>query len=103
MARPKGSKNKASADIRFAVLKSFEAVGGIEYLKQVAKTEPKAYVALLAKVIPKEIYHEIRETKTVIIDFQGLPQLVAPPVPRLIDLDPILDGEATEIADVSPG
>lgn len=53
MARPVGSLGKVGVILKDAILSSFEAVGGAEYLKEIARTDPRTYCGLLAKVIPK--------------------------------------------------
>ena len=50
--RPKGAKNKVPTDLREAVLASLHDRGGVDYLNSLSD---KLFVALLAKVIPKEI------------------------------------------------
>ena len=53
--RPKGSPNKLGTLIRIAIEKSFDQVGGVKYLVRMAEQEPKAYMTLLGRVIPKEL------------------------------------------------
>lgn len=50
-----GSKNKITATVKEAIEASFNSVGGAKYLEQMAYDEPKAYMALLGKVIPQQI------------------------------------------------
>jgi len=60
--RKKGSKNKTPADLIDAVMHSFNSVGGKRYLAQQAIENPACYLALLAKVLPKNI--QIRSEST---------------------------------------
>ncbi len=56
--RKKGTPNKNSPlALRDAVLESFfsTAVGGVDYLNQQAIDNPRAYLALLAKVLPNHL------------------------------------------------
>ena len=53
--RKPGSKNKDTETIRIAVMRSFEAVGGWEYLAEMARTQPTAYMTLLGKILPHEL------------------------------------------------
>ena len=53
--RPKGVPNKVTTDIREMIKASLQGVGGIEYLKRQADENPQAYMALIGKVVPKEI------------------------------------------------
>lgn len=57
--RPAGSKNRTTVLIKEAVEKSFDRVGGADYLVKMAAEEPKAYMALLAKVLPNKIEADI--------------------------------------------
>ena len=58
--RPKGSPNKVTTAVREALLQSFHDLGGVEYLKQLARTEPKAYATLLGKCIPTAVEGSIQ-------------------------------------------
>lgn len=60
MPRPPGSPNKISSKIKEALEQSFDDVGGVKYLNRMAEAEPKAYLGLLGKIIPKEIKGEVR-------------------------------------------
>jgi hypothetical protein len=96
--RPKGSPNKFTKDIKQACLDAFAEGGGKDWLKRQMKTEPRAFMALLGKILPTEIKAEVvMETKTVVIDFTGLPALEDTPpleIPIVIDqvmIDPMLE------------
>ena len=56
--RPKGSSNKITKDIREAVSRAFERVGGENYLAKVAMEDPKTFCTLLGKVLPLQISGE---------------------------------------------
>lgn len=59
--RPKGSPNKTTALLKEAILAGAESVGdagegGLEgYCKFLARDEPRAFAALLGKVLPMQI------------------------------------------------
>lgn len=53
--RPKGRPNKITADVRAAIMAAFDQVGGVQYLKNVAKDNPAVFCSLLGKLVPKEI------------------------------------------------
>ena len=57
--RQKGSKNKTTVLLKEAIEESFANVGGAEYLTAMAKQEPKAYLTLLAKILPAKIEADI--------------------------------------------
>ena len=50
--RPKGVPNKATTEIRKAIVEAFDKAGGVDYLVNLAQTEPKTFIPLLAKVVP---------------------------------------------------
>lgn len=53
--RPKGTPNKLTSQVKDAIEAAFDEVGGKEYLVKMAYKEPKAFMALLGKVLPKDI------------------------------------------------
>jgi hypothetical protein len=53
--RPKGRKNEITLEIRDAIKRAFDELGGVAYLKKVGKTRPEVFLGLLAKTVPKEI------------------------------------------------
>jgi hypothetical protein len=57
--RRKGSKNKTTVVLKEAIEESFANVGGAEYLTKMAIEEPKAYLTLLAKILPAKIEADI--------------------------------------------
>jgi hypothetical protein len=74
VGRPKGSLNKTTAALREALKQSFEEVGGVDYLVKLARTDPKTYCRLLAKLIPDALKLEGRGDDmplVVIKDYTG--------------------------------
>lgn len=53
--RPKGSANKVTRDLKEAILRAFETVGGESYLATVAADNPAVFCTLLGKVLPTQI------------------------------------------------
>ena len=53
--RKPGSKNKDTETIRIALMRSFDHIGGWEYLAEMARTQPTAYMTLLGKILPHEL------------------------------------------------
>jgi hypothetical protein len=47
--------NKITADVREAIIQAFGILGGAEYLRKVATEDPKAFCALLGKLIPVKV------------------------------------------------
>jgi len=53
--RPPGAKNKVTMELREMVRASLDKAGGLDYLVKQARMNPGAYLALLGKVLPKEL------------------------------------------------
>ena len=53
--RKKGGTNKITSDVRQAIMDAFSILGGAEYLRKVATEDPKAFCALLGKLIPVKV------------------------------------------------
>lgn len=51
----KGIPNKVTRTVKEAVEHAFQQVGGADYLAGLAITEPRAFVALVSKLIPNNI------------------------------------------------
>ena len=59
--RKKGSISKINKDIREAIKESFDELGGVSYLVKMGKEQPASYMALLSKILPKEVNINHRE------------------------------------------
>ena len=55
MARPKGSKNKTTQQLRLMIEQALNNLGGVSYLMKCAETQPAAFLALLGKTLPKDV------------------------------------------------
>ena len=55
MARPKGSPNVLTKTIREGVFEAFAELGGKEWLKGLAKDDPRSFAGLLAKAMPPQV------------------------------------------------
>ena len=53
--REKGTPNKLSADMRAMILAALDHVGGQDYLVQQAHDNPRAFMSLLARLIPTQV------------------------------------------------
>ena len=53
--RPKGAKNKFPSDVKAMVHTALTEEGGVAYLRQQARENPKAFLTLVAKLIPNTI------------------------------------------------
>lgn len=81
MGRPPGSVNKTTANLKAALEESFTEVGGVRWLVALAQSEPRAYAALLAKLLPSQVSMDASVTASApitkieweIIDWKGPP------------------------------
>lgn len=53
--RQKGTPNKATAELKTAILRAFDEVGGQSYLATIAQSHPQVFCALLGKVLPMQV------------------------------------------------
>jgi hypothetical protein len=53
--RKKGTPNKVTGDLRAMILGALSDAGGQDYLTKQAKKNPKAFLALLGRCLPKDI------------------------------------------------
>ena len=57
--RPKGSVNKVTRDMREMVREAFEKAGGVDYLVTQSEANPKAFITILAKLLPNTVEGEV--------------------------------------------
>lgn len=60
--RKKGVTNKINAEVKELIRGALDDVGGQAYLVQQAKDNPTAFLALVGKIIPKDINAKIEGT-----------------------------------------
>ena len=53
--RPAGSLDKGNADLRQMILEALDRKGGVDYLVEMAGSNPSVFGSLLGKVMPKEV------------------------------------------------
>lgn len=51
----KGIPNKVNADVKAMILQALHNAGGVEYLTARAEDNPKAFLALLGRVLPMTV------------------------------------------------
>lgn len=54
LGKPIGTKTRITR-VREAFLDAFEQMGGVEYLKQLAKNDPTNFAKLLVQLVPKSL------------------------------------------------
>lgn len=65
--RAKGTPNKITADIKDMIRGALDEAGGQKYLVAQAQTNPAAFLALVAKIVPKEIVGELAITRVEVV------------------------------------
>jgi len=70
--RKPGVQNAVNTELKQVILRAFDKLGGEEYLIELAKEHPVAFVGLLAKIIPRDIVADVN-LRTVLkrIDLTG--------------------------------
>lgn len=63
--RQKGTPNKLTSDLRAMVLGALEDAGGRGYLAKQAEENPIAFLALVSKLLPRDIKAELGGTVTL--------------------------------------
>ncbi len=53
--RKKGVPNKVTGQLKEMILKALDKSGGVNYLTKQAKDEPRAFLALLGRVLPLQL------------------------------------------------
>lgn len=56
--RPKGVPNKQTKELKQMILDALTKSGGVKYLTAQAKENPKAFMALLGRVLPMQVTGE---------------------------------------------
>ncbi len=57
--RAKGTPNQNTTDLKRMILTALTNAGGVAYLTRTAKKDPKAFLTLVAKVLPSQIQAEL--------------------------------------------
>ena len=55
LGRPAGSPNKINAGVKSMILGALDDLGGQTWIVEQAKADPKAFLALLSKLLPSEV------------------------------------------------
>jgi hypothetical protein len=66
--RPKGQSNKMTVELRAMIRQALDEAGGVEYLVRQANENPTAFLALIGKIIPKEISATLQGISVVTIN-----------------------------------
>lgn len=56
--RPKGTPNKNTTEVKNMILEALSKAGGVKYLTKQATENPKAFMALIGRVLPMQVTGE---------------------------------------------
>ena len=57
IGRKKGTPNTMTQQVKDMVVEALQKAGGVDYLVKQSKKEPKAFLALVGKVLPLQVKH----------------------------------------------
>lgn len=70
--RPKGIPNKNTTALKDMIMAALSGAGGVQYLTEQAKENPKAFLSLVGRVLPLQVTGENGGAMTVIVrDYTG--------------------------------
>jgi hypothetical protein len=65
--RKKGTPNKLTGDLKAMIMTAVERAGGVDYLERMAVENSSAFLALLGKVLPKDIDARVQGNLSVAV------------------------------------
>ena len=66
--KPKGAVTKLTADVKAMVHEALHNAGGVKYLELQAHENPKAFMSLVGKTLPKEMSLELQVASRDLIE-----------------------------------
>lgn len=66
--RGKGVQNKVNQDVREMINKALSNAGGVKYLTEQAEKNPVAFMALVARILPKEMNVNVTAVTQDLVD-----------------------------------
>ena len=70
--RGKGTPNKVTGDIKQMIRDALSEVGGVDYLKTQAKSNPTAFLGLIKSIVPRDVNVGGQTDNELIIKIKGL-------------------------------
>ncbi|MBN6739968.1 hypothetical protein JKG47_05350 [Acidithiobacillus sp. MC6.1] len=61
--RPRGSHNVFNMELKDSIQEAFIQLGGVQWLVELGKSDPKAFAGLLARLLPKQIEAAVEVTQ----------------------------------------
>lgn len=70
--RVKGTPNKVTGDIKQMIRDALSEVGGVDYLKTQAESNPTAFLGLIKSIVPRDVNVGGQTDNELIIKIKGL-------------------------------
>lgn len=70
--RQAGTPNKHTGEIKQMIEQALTRVGGVEYLMRQARENASAFLALVGKILPKDVNQTVDQVTTIIVE-TGVP------------------------------
>lgn len=70
--RVKGTPNKVTGDIKQMIRDALSEVGGVDYLKTQAQSNPTAFLGLIKSIVPRDVNVGGQTDNELIIKIKGL-------------------------------
>ena len=87
----------AALSIRACVYAAFAAAGGVRYLTDIARDDPKTFIPLLAKLLPVEILAEVSGKNGAAIEIQRIERVIVGVAGMMHDQNQItIENEASQ-------
>lgn len=70
--RVAGTPNKMTGDIKEMIRSALSEVGGVNYLKEQAQTNPTAFLGLIKSIVPRDVNVGSQTDNELVIKIKGL-------------------------------
>ena len=70
--RVAGTPNKMTGDIKEMIRNALSEVGGVNYLKEQARTNPNAFLGLIKSIVPRDVNVGSQTDNELVIKIKGL-------------------------------
>ena len=99
--RKAGAPNKTTVAVKDAILAAFDEVGGKDYLVEIARSEPKAFLTLLGKLVPAQVRVEIESSDVPLVVLRSFTGIKSEPershaIPVSNGEPPLLEARSSE-------
>jgi hypothetical protein len=102
--RRPGVTNRVTRQVQDMVRQALDQAGGVEYLVRQAEAEPRAFLALVGKVIPRNVVHDVGKSLEQLLGASMARQVNGrPPVTLQRDTRPEELAPAVELGALPPG